>query len=86
MRNRSPERDWRQVDSLQQQQPVVVPTPPMGQQQRLQQQRSKDGQQQQQQQYDGPFVGKARALKDYTPSPYDREALRFKVRLSLNLY
>jgi hypothetical protein len=30
--------------------------------------------------YTGPFVGRARALVDCTPSPYDREALRFKVR------
>ena len=29
--------------------------------------------------YTGPFIGKARALVDYTPSPYDRDALRFKV-------
>ena len=27
----------------------------------------------------GPIIGKARALVDYTPSPYDRDALRFKV-------
>ena len=32
--------------------------------------------------YTGPFIGRARALVDYTPSPYDRDALRFKVRLS----
>ena len=31
--------------------------------------------------YTGPFIGRARALVDYTPSPYDRDALRFKVRL-----
>ena len=29
--------------------------------------------------YNGPIIGKARALVDYTPSPYDRDALRFKV-------
>ena len=29
--------------------------------------------------YTGPFIGRARALVDYTPSPYDRDALRFKV-------
>ena len=29
--------------------------------------------------YDGPFIGRARALVDYTPSPYDRDALRFCV-------
>jgi len=28
--------------------------------------------------YTGPFIGRARALVDYTPSPYDRDALRFK--------
>lgn len=27
--------------------------------------------------YNGPFIGRARALVDYTPSPYDRDALRF---------
>jgi hypothetical protein len=27
-----------------------------------------------------PVIGKARALVDYTPSPYDKDALRFKVR------
>ena len=26
-----------------------------------------------------PIIEKARALVDYTPSPYDRDALRFKV-------
>ncbi|XP_069681271.1 uncharacterized protein [Periplaneta americana] len=26
----------------------------------------------------GPVIGKARALVDYTPSPYDKDALRFK--------
>ena len=29
--------------------------------------------------YSGPIIGKARALVDYTPSPYDRDALKFKV-------
>ena len=29
--------------------------------------------------YNGPFIGRARALVDYTPSPYDRDALRFGV-------
>eukprot|EP00094_Tigriopus_californicus_P012699 TCALIF_12276-PA protein Name:"Similar to SASH3 SAM and SH3 domain-containing protein 3 (Bos taurus)" AED:0.20 eAED:0.20 QI:110/1/1/1/0.6/0.83/6/59/865 len=28
--------------------------------------------------YTGPFLGRARALVDYTPSPYDKDALRFK--------
>ncbi|XP_022242400.1 uncharacterized protein LOC106460071 isoform X1 [Limulus polyphemus] len=28
--------------------------------------------------YIGPFLGRARALTDYTPSPYDRDALAFK--------
>jgi len=28
--------------------------------------------------YEGPFIGHARAIVDYTPSPYDRDALRFK--------
>jgi len=28
----------------------------------------------------GSVIGKARALVDYTPSPYDKDALRFKVR------
>lgn len=28
---------------------------------------------------DLPVIGKARALVDYTPSPYDKEALKFKV-------
>ena len=32
--------------------------------------------------YTGPFIGKAKALVDYTPSPYDRDALRFKVSLT----
>ena len=32
--------------------------------------------------YTGPFIGRARALVDYTPSPYDRDALRFKVGCS----
>ena len=31
--------------------------------------------------YAGPFIGRARALVDYTPSPYDRDALKFKVKL-----
>jgi hypothetical protein len=31
--------------------------------------------------YTGPFIGRARALVDYTPSPYDRDALRFKVSI-----
>ena len=34
--------------------------------------------------YNGPIIGKARALVDYTPSPYDRDALRFKVSLKFN--
>ena len=29
--------------------------------------------------HNGPFIGRARALVDYTPSPYDRDALRFNV-------
>ena len=29
--------------------------------------------------YNGPFIGRARALVDYIPSPYDRDALRFSV-------
>ncbi len=29
--------------------------------------------------YNGPFIGRARALVDYIPSPYDRDALRFNV-------
>lgn len=29
--------------------------------------------------YNGPFIGRARALVDYTPSPYDRDALKFNV-------
>uniref|UniRef100_T1JIW4 SH3 domain-containing protein n=1 Tax=Strigamia maritima TaxID=126957 RepID=T1JIW4_STRMM len=28
--------------------------------------------------YSGPFIGRARALVDYTPSPYDKDALKFK--------
>jgi len=28
--------------------------------------------------YTGPFIGRARALVDYQPSPYDRDALKFK--------
>ncbi|XP_076339155.1 SAM and SH3 domain-containing protein 1-like isoform X2 [Tachypleus tridentatus] len=28
--------------------------------------------------YIGPFLGRARALTDYTPSPYDKDALAFK--------
>lgn len=39
--------------------------------------------------YNGPFVGKAVALVDCTPSPYDRHALRYKVTypkcMSLNV-
>jgi hypothetical protein len=27
--------------------------------------------------YNGPFIGQARAVVDYLPSPYDRDALRF---------
>jgi len=34
--------------------------------------------------YNGPFIGKAKALVDYTPSPYDRDALRFKVSCLLH--
>lgn len=30
--------------------------------------------------YTGPFIGRARALVDCQPSPYDRDALKFKVR------
>ena len=33
--------------------------------------------------YTGPFVGKCRVHTDYTPSPYDRDALILKVRLML---
>lgn len=33
--------------------------------------------------YTGPFIGRARALVDYQPSPYDRDALKFKVRLNI---
>lgn len=29
----------------------------------------------------GPVIGKARALVDCTPSPYDREALKFRVSI-----
>ena len=29
--------------------------------------------------YDGPFVGRARVIKDYTPTPYDTELLTIKV-------
>lgn len=29
--------------------------------------------------YTGPFIGRARALMDCQPSPYDRDALKFKV-------
>ena len=28
--------------------------------------------------YKGPFMGKAKALVDFTPSPYDRDGLKFK--------
>ena len=35
--------------------------------------------------YNGPFIGRARALVDYTPSPYDRDALRFNVSYVLTL-
>ncbi|XP_076056359.1 uncharacterized protein LOC143034309 [Oratosquilla oratoria] len=28
--------------------------------------------------YTGPFIGRARALVDYQPSPYDRDAIKFK--------
>ena len=31
----------------------------------------------------GPVIGKARALVDCTPSPYDREALKFRVSIFL---
>ncbi len=37
-------------------------------------------QKQGQEDYSGPFQGRARALVDYTPSPYDRDALKFKVQ------
>ena len=33
--------------------------------------------------YKGPFLGRARAVVDYTPSPYDRDALRFKVNMAI---
>ena len=36
--------------------------------------------------YNGPFVARARALVDCTPSPYDREALRFKVKRNIFQY
>lgn len=29
------------------------------------------------------IIGRARALVDYTPSPYDKEALKFKVCMSI---
>ena len=32
--------------------------------------------------YTGPFIGRARALVDCQPSPYDRDALKFKVSSS----
>ena len=31
--------------------------------------------------YNGPFIGRARAKVDYVPSPYDMDALRFKVNM-----
>ena len=34
--------------------------------------------------YNGPFIGRARALVDYAPSPYDRDALRFNVSKYFN--
>ena len=36
--------------------------------------------------YNGPFVGKAIALVDCTPSPYDRHALRYKVCTNIYMY
>lgn len=36
--------------------------------------------------YTGPFIGRARALVDYQPSPYDRDALKFKVREKKGTY
>ena len=36
--------------------------------------------------YNGPVIGRARALVDYTPSPYDRDALRFNVSVTLLRY
>ncbi len=37
--------------------------------------------------YKGPFVGRAKVKRDYTPSPYDREALTLKVsHILLYLY
>ena len=35
--------------------------------------------------YKGPFVGRARVTKDYTPSPYDKESLTLKVTLKLGI-
>ena len=29
--------------------------------------------------YKGPFVGRAKVIRDYTPNAYDREALSLKV-------
>lgn len=31
----------------------------------------------------GPVLCRARALVDYTPSPYDKEALKFKVHIKI---
>lgn len=36
--------------------------------------------------YSGPFQGRAVALVDCTPSPYDRHALRYKVITIVALY
>ena len=36
--------------------------------------------------YKGPFVGRARVIRDYTPSPYDREALTLKVRFKEKIH
>ena len=35
--------------------------------------------------YNGPFVGRAVALVDCTPSPYDQKALRYKVNCPMQL-
>ena len=35
--------------------------------------------------YKGPFVGRARVIKDYTPSPYDKESLTLKVRFIFSI-
>eukprot|EP00095_Tigriopus_kingsejongensis_P006347 maker-scaffold390_size186308-snap-gene-0.29 protein:Tk06347 transcript:maker-scaffold390_size186308-snap-gene-0.29-mRNA-1 annotation:"sam and sh3 domain-containing protein 3" len=63
MMGRSPERSLPDPESPKVSGGHILPSPTLASQETV---------------YNGPFLGRARALVDYTPSPYDKDALRFK--------